>query len=86
MQAYECISDGLGKSASALVQTPLKKYQRGAGAGAAISTAFRAVPAATIAPVSACASAVHYTLLGIRNRFLELKTLLILILCCIMLC
>ncbi|XP_030450461.2 autophagy-related protein 2 [Syzygium oleosum] len=66
-QAYECISDGLGKSASALVQTPLKKYQRGAGAGAAISTAFRAVPAATIAPVSACASAVHYTLLGIRN-------------------
>ncbi|KAI3441378.1 Autophagy-related protein 2 [Psidium guajava] len=66
-QAYECISDGLGKSASALVQTPLKKYQRGAGAGAAISTAFRAVPAATIAPVSACASAVHYALLGIRN-------------------
>ncbi|KAF8013693.1 hypothetical protein BT93_I1529 [Corymbia citriodora subsp. variegata] len=66
-QAYECISDGLGKTASALVQTPLKKYQRGAGAGAAISTAFRAVPAATIAPVSACASAVHYALLGIRN-------------------
>lgn len=66
-QAYECISDGLGKSASALVQNPLKKYQRGAGAGAAISTAFRAVPAATIAPVSACASALHYALLGIRN-------------------
>ncbi|XP_048128859.1 autophagy-related protein 2 isoform X2 [Rhodamnia argentea] len=66
-QAYECISDGLGKSASALVQTPLKKYQRGAGAGAAISTAFQAVPAATLAPVSACASAVHYALLGIRN-------------------
>ncbi|KAI4367619.1 hypothetical protein MLD38_023335 [Melastoma candidum] len=66
-QAYESLSEGLGKSAAALIQTPLKKYQRGAGAGAAIMTAVQAVPAATIAPVSAGASAVHYALLGMRN-------------------
>ncbi|KAI4375988.1 hypothetical protein MLD38_013792 [Melastoma candidum] len=66
-QAYESLSEGLGKSAAALIQTPLKKYQRGAGAGTAIMTAVQAVPTATIAPVSAGASAVHYTLLGMRN-------------------
>ncbi|PQQ10892.1 autophagy-related protein 2 [Prunus yedoensis var. nudiflora] len=66
-QAYESLSDGLGKSASALVRTPLKKYQRGAGAGSALATAVRAVPAAAIAPASACASAVHCALLGFRN-------------------
>ncbi|KAJ4825810.1 hypothetical protein Tsubulata_039760 [Turnera subulata] len=66
-QAYESLSDGLGKSASALVRTPLKKYQRGASAGTALATAVRAVPAAAIAPVSACAGAAHYALLGIRN-------------------
>ncbi|KAK6241046.1 Atg2/VPS13 [Theobroma cacao] len=66
-QAYESISDGLEKSASALVQTPLKKYQRGASASSALATAVRAVPAAAIAPASACASAVHCALLGLRN-------------------
>ncbi|KAI9181365.1 hypothetical protein LWI28_014271 [Acer negundo] len=66
-QAYESISDGLGRSASALVQAPLKKYQRGASAGSALATAVRGVPAAAIAPASACASAVHYALLGLRN-------------------
>ncbi|XP_050212203.1 autophagy-related protein 2 [Mercurialis annua] len=66
-QAYESLSDGLGRSASALVQMPLKKYQRGASAGSALATAVRGVPAAAIAPVSACASAAHYTLLGLRN-------------------
>ncbi|TQD69159.1 hypothetical protein C1H46_045308 [Malus baccata] len=66
-QAYESLSDGLGKSASALVRTPLKKYQRGAGATSALTTAVRAVPAAAIAPATACASAVHCALLGIRN-------------------
>lgn len=66
-QAYESLSDGLGRSVSALVQTPLKKYQRGASAGSALATAVRGVPAAAIAPASACASAVHCTLLGIRN-------------------
>ncbi|XP_024029007.1 autophagy-related protein 2 [Morus notabilis] len=66
-QAYESLSNGLEKSASALVQTPLKKYQRGAGAGSALAAAVRAVPAAAIAPASACAGAVHYTLLGFRN-------------------
>ncbi|KAE9607271.1 putative vacuolar protein sorting-associated protein [Lupinus albus] len=66
-QAYESLSDGLGKSAAVLVQNPLKKYQRGSGAGPALAAAVRAVPAAAIAPASACASAVHYALLGFRN-------------------
>ncbi|KAL1290521.1 hypothetical protein HN51_059004 [Arachis hypogaea] len=66
-QAYETLSDGLGKSAAVLVQNPLKKYQRGSGAGPALAAAVRAVPAAAIAPASACASAVHYALLGFRN-------------------
>ncbi|KAJ0076917.1 hypothetical protein Patl1_36151 [Pistacia atlantica] len=66
-QAYESFSDGLGRSASALIQQPLKKYQRGASAGSALATVVRGVPAAAIAPASACASAVHYALLGIRN-------------------
>ncbi|KDP42306.1 hypothetical protein JCGZ_01630 [Jatropha curcas] len=66
-QAYESLSDGLGKSASALVQRPLKKYQRGASAGSALATAVQGVPSAAMAPVSACASAAHYALLGLRN-------------------
>lgn len=66
-QAYESLSDGLGKSAAVLVQNPLKKFQRGSGAGPALAAAVRAVPAAAIAPASACASAVHYALLGFRN-------------------
>ncbi|WCJ17657.1 Autophagy-related protein 2 [Euphorbia peplus] len=66
-QACASLSDGLGKSASALVQTPFKEYQRGASAGSALATAVRSVPAAAIAPVSACASAAHYALLGLRN-------------------
>ncbi|KAK8616353.1 hypothetical protein V6N13_017906 [Hibiscus sabdariffa] len=66
-QAYESISNGLGKSASALVQTPLKKYHRGASASSALATAVKALPTAAIAPASGCASAIHCTLLGIRN-------------------
>ncbi|GKV37988.1 hypothetical protein SLEP1_g45946 [Rubroshorea leprosula] len=66
-QAYESISGGLEKSASALVGTPLKNYQRGASAGAALATAVRAVPTAAIGPASACASAIRYTFLGLRN-------------------
>ncbi|XP_038705539.1 autophagy-related protein 2-like isoform X2 [Tripterygium wilfordii] len=65
--AYESLNDGLEKSASALVRTPLKRYQRGASAGSAFATAVRGVPAAAIAPASACASAVRYALLGLRN-------------------
>ncbi|KAJ6692541.1 AUTOPHAGY-RELATED 2 ISOFORM A [Salix purpurea] len=65
--AYESLSDGLGKSASALVQTPLRKHQHGASALSALATAVRAVPAAAIAPVSAFAGAAHYALLGLRN-------------------
>lgn len=74
-QAYESLSDGLGKSASALVGTPLKKYQRGAGAVSALTSAVRAVPAAAIAPASACATAVHYAILGFRNRLVFLSKL-----------
>lgn len=66
-QAFESITDGLGKSASALVQTPLKKYQRGAGVGSALATAVQAAPAAAIAPASAAARAMHFALLGVRN-------------------
>lgn len=66
-QAYESLSDGLGKSAAALVQSPLKRYQRGAGVGSALATAVQAAPAAAIAPASAAARAVHCALLGVRN-------------------
>ncbi|KAL6963999.1 hypothetical protein U1Q18_035005 [Sarracenia purpurea var. burkii] len=66
-QAYESMSDGLGITASALVRTPLKRYQRGAGAGSALATAVQAAPAAAIAPASAAARALHCALLGVRN-------------------
>ncbi|KAL3814219.1 hypothetical protein ACJIZ3_015487 [Penstemon smallii] len=66
-QACQSISDGLGKSASALVQTPLKRYQHGAGMGSALTTAAQAAPAAAIAPASAAARAMHCALLGFRN-------------------
>lgn len=66
-QAFETMTDGLGKSASALVQTPLKKYQRGAGVGSALVTAVQAAPGAAIAPASAAARAMHSALLGVRN-------------------
>ena len=71
----------MGKSAKALVQTPLKKYERGAGAGPALASAVRAVPAAAIAPVSACANAVHCALLGFRNRLVCILDLYIWIVC-----
>lgn len=67
-QAYESISDGLGKSASALVRTPLKRYQRGDGAGSAFVSAIQATPEAAIAPAAAAARALHCALLGVRNR------------------
>ncbi|KAK2991508.1 hypothetical protein RJ640_016543 [Escallonia rubra] len=70
-QAYESISDGLGKSAAALVQTPLKKYQRGVGVGSALATAVQAAPVAVITPASAAARAAHCVLLGVRNRTLN---------------
>ncbi|KAL6514251.1 hypothetical protein OROHE_019238 [Orobanche hederae] len=66
-QAYQSISDGLGKSASALVQTPMKKYQRGGSMGSALATAMQLAPAAAIAPASGAARAVHCALLGFRN-------------------
>ncbi|CAA2991579.1 autophagy-related 2 [Olea europaea subsp. europaea] len=66
-QAFESIGDGLGKSASALVQTPLKKYQRGAGVGSALVTAVQGAPVAAIAPASAVVRAAHCAFLGFRN-------------------
>ncbi|XP_042010963.1 autophagy-related protein 2-like isoform X1 [Salvia splendens] len=66
-QAYQSISDGFGRSASALVQSPLKKYQRGASMGSTLATAVQSAPAAAIAPASAAARAVHCALLGFRN-------------------
>ncbi|KAL3614201.1 hypothetical protein CASFOL_042275 [Castilleja foliolosa] len=66
-QAYQSISDGLGKSASALVQSPLKKYQRGGSIGSALASALQSAPAAAIAPASGAARAVHCALLGFRN-------------------
>lgn len=62
------MSDGFSKSASALIRTPIKRYQRGAGMGSAFATAVQAAPAAAIAPASATARAVHCALLGVRNR------------------
>ncbi|KAJ3694804.1 hypothetical protein LUZ60_000181 [Juncus effusus] len=66
-QAYESLTEGIGRSASALIGTPLKAYQRGAGAGSALASAFKSAPSAVVAPVSASARAVHYALLGLRN-------------------
>ncbi|XP_058075569.1 autophagy-related protein 2-like, partial [Magnolia sinica] len=66
-QAYESLSEGLGKTASALVGNPIKAYQRGAGVGSALASAVRAAPAAAIAPASAAAQAFHCAFLGVRN-------------------
>ncbi|KAK8960382.1 hypothetical protein KSP40_PGU008309 [Platanthera guangdongensis] len=66
-QAYESLSDGLSRTASGLLGTPIKEYRRGAGAGSALATAFRAAPAAVIAPVTASANAMRCALLGMRN-------------------
>ncbi|KAK9109179.1 hypothetical protein Sjap_017239 [Stephania japonica] len=67
-QAYESLSDGFSRTASALVGTPLKEYQRGAGAGSALASAVCAAPAAAIAPASATMRALHCALLGVRNK------------------
>lgn len=66
-QAYESLTDGLGRTASALIGNPIKVYNRGAGAGSALATAICGAPAAAVAPVSASARALHYALLGLRN-------------------
>ncbi|KAL0928093.1 hypothetical protein M5K25_002333 [Dendrobium thyrsiflorum] len=66
-QAYESLSDGLSRTASAILGNPIKEYRRGAGAGSALATAVRAAPAAAIAPVTASAHAMHCALLGMRN-------------------
>ncbi|OEL13557.1 Autophagy-related protein 2 [Dichanthelium oligosanthes] len=67
-QAYESLTDGFGRTASALIGNPIKVYNRGAGAGSALATAICGAPAAAVAPVSASARAVHCALVGLRNR------------------
>jgi autophagy-related protein 2 len=67
-QAYESLTDGFGRTASALIGNPIKVYNRGAGAGSALATAICGAPGAAVAPLSASFRAAHYTLLGIRNR------------------
>ncbi|CAM0913916.1 unnamed protein product [Alopecurus aequalis] len=66
-QAYESLTDGLGRTASALIGNPIKVYNRGGGAGSVLATAICGAPSAAVAPVSASARAVHYALLGLRN-------------------
>lgn len=66
-QAYESLTDGLGRTASALIGNPIKVYNRGGGAGSVLATAICGAPAAAVAPVSASARAVHFALLGLRN-------------------
>ncbi|KAF8723706.1 hypothetical protein HU200_021670 [Digitaria exilis] len=66
-QAYESLTDGLGRTASALIANPIKAYNQ-AGAGSALATAICNAPAAAVAPVSASARAFHYALVGLRNR------------------
>ncbi|CAD6339594.1 unnamed protein product [Miscanthus lutarioriparius] len=66
-QAYESLTDGFGRTASALIGNPIKVYNRGAGVGSVLATAICGAPAAAVAPVSASARALHYALLGLRN-------------------
>ncbi|GMH13416.1 hypothetical protein Nepgr_015257 [Nepenthes gracilis] len=66
-QACESLGNGLGKTAAALVHTPMKTYLRGGGAGPALVTAAKGAPAAVIAPASAAAQAVRCALVGVRN-------------------
>ncbi|KAL5651363.1 hypothetical protein ACJX0J_036821, partial [Zea mays] len=66
-QAYESLTVGFGRTASALIGNPIKVYNRGAGVGSVLATAICGAPAAAVAPVSASARALHYALLGLRN-------------------
>jgi hypothetical protein len=68
VQAYESLTDGLGRTASALIGNPIKVYNRGGGPGSVLTTAICATPVAVVAPVSAFARAIHRVLLGARNR------------------
>ncbi|RLM55797.1 autophagy-related protein 2 [Panicum miliaceum] len=65
-QAYESLTDGFGRTASALIANPIKVYNR-AGPGSALATAICGAPAAAVAPVSASARAFHCALVGLRN-------------------
>lgn len=64
VQAYESLTDGLGRTASALIGNPIKVYNRGGSTGSILATAICGAPAAAVAPVSASARAMHYALLG----------------------
>uniref|UniRef100_A0A0D9WP46 Autophagy-related protein 2 n=1 Tax=Leersia perrieri TaxID=77586 RepID=A0A0D9WP46_9ORYZ len=67
-KAYESLTDGFGRTASALIGNPMKAYNRGAGTGSVLATAICGAPVAAVAPISASLRALHCTLLGIRNR------------------
>lgn len=71
-QAYESLSDGLGRTTSAIIRSPIKTYQRGSGAGSALVTAVRGAPVAAVAPASAAVQALHCALLGLRNTYINL--------------
>ncbi|AQK83593.1 autophagy-related protein 2 isoform X2 [Zea mays] len=66
-QAYESLTDGFGRTSSAIIGNPIKVYNRGAGVGSVLATAICGAPAAAVAPISASARALHYALLGLRN-------------------
>ncbi|VAI72875.1 unnamed protein product [Triticum turgidum subsp. durum] len=75
-QAYESLTDGLGRTASALIGNPIKVYNRGGSTGSILATAICGAPAAAVAPVSASARAMHYALLGLRNR-INIRTMIV---------
>ncbi|KAL5203891.1 hypothetical protein ABZP36_008762 [Zizania latifolia] len=70
-KAYESLTDGIGRTASALIGNPIKVYNRGDDVGSALATTVCGAPAAAVAPVSASARALHYALLGLRNSWVK---------------
>ena len=68
VQAYESLTEGLRRTASALIGNPIKVYKRGGGPASVLGIAICGATSDVVAPVLASARAVHYTLLGLRNR------------------
>ncbi|KAL5230738.1 hypothetical protein ABZP36_029514 [Zizania latifolia] len=67
-EAYESLTDRIGRTASTLIGNPIKVYNRGDDVGSALATVVCGALAAAVAPVSTSARALHYALLGLRNR------------------
>jgi autophagy-related protein 2 len=53
VQAYDSLTDGLGRTASSLIVNPIEVYNCGGGAGSILATAICGAPAAAVAPASA---------------------------------